>query len=135
MEERLAMYSQPDPQSDCILWTGPMSGEYGWAGTDRAHVVVYERERGPVPKGFELHHRCKTKRCINLDHLEPITRAEHNKREPRRWVGQTTHCKQGHEFTPENTYIMPQGRRQCRACHVAWQRAYRQRKLESTLPL
>jgi hypothetical protein len=28
-----------------------------------------------------------------------------------------THCVNGHEFTPENTYIMPKrGLRQCRAC-------------------
>lgn len=28
-----------------------------------------------------------------------------------------THCKRGHEFTPENTYIVPgRGTRQCRAC-------------------
>jgi hypothetical protein len=34
-----------------------------------------------------------------------------------------THCKYGHEFTPENTYIRPEGRRECRVCiedrHVA----------------
>jgi hypothetical protein len=30
-----------------------------------------------------------------------------------------THCKNGHEFTPENTYIRPDnGGRQCRACNV-----------------
>lgn len=27
-----------------------------------------------------------------------------------------THCKHGHEFTPDNTYISPQGIRYCRAC-------------------
>jgi hypothetical protein len=26
-------------------------------------------------------------------------------------------CKHGHEFTPENTYITPQGKRRCKACH------------------
>jgi len=28
-----------------------------------------------------------------------------------------THCKPGHEFTPENTAIRPDGRRTCRACN------------------
>ena len=27
-----------------------------------------------------------------------------------------THCKHGHEFTPENTYIARNGTRHCRAC-------------------
>lgn len=30
-----------------------------------------------------------------------------------------THCKQGHEFTQENTRITPQGWRACRKCHNA----------------
>lgn len=27
-----------------------------------------------------------------------------------------THCRRGHEWTPENTYIDPRGYRQCRTC-------------------
>lgn len=30
-----------------------------------------------------------------------------------------THCKRGHEFTPENTRLRPSGGRTCRACHRA----------------
>lgn len=29
-----------------------------------------------------------------------------------------THCKHGHEFTPENTYIKPNGYRNCRKCRA-----------------
>ena len=28
-------------------------------------------------------------------------------------------CKRGHEFTPENTYVYPDGRRACRTCQRA----------------
>jgi hypothetical protein len=34
-----------------------------------------------------------------------------------------THCAKGHEFTPQNTSITPQGWRRCRACHAAKMRA------------
>lgn len=32
------------------------------------------------------------------------------------YQAQQTHCKRGHEFTPENTYVKPDGRRTCRTC-------------------
>jgi hypothetical protein len=38
-----------------------------------------------------------------------------------------THCKRGHEFTPENTYVMG-GARRCRTCVLAANRASYQRR-------
>jgi formylmethanofuran dehydrogenase subunit E len=40
-----------------------------------------------------------------------------------RWVA-TTHCNQGHEYTPENTMTMSNGRRRCRACNNTYMRKY-----------
>jgi len=37
---------------------------------------------------------------------------------------QQTHCRKGHEFTPENTRITPEGWRNCRHCHRLKMRAY-----------
>src|SRR5574338_289610 len=46
-----------------------------------------------------------------------------------------TPCREGHEFTPENTYITPNGRRECRTCRRAsYRRRYAtnsERKLET----
>lgn len=47
-----------------------------------------------------------------------------------------THCKNGHEFTPENTAVKPYwhgvgAHRVCRACAKEQKRAYNQRKKES----
>lgn len=35
-----------------------------------------------------------------------------------------THCRRGHEFTPENTYVSPKGHRSCRTCarKARWKR-------------
>ncbi len=38
-------------------------------------------------------------------------------------------CKRGHELNPENTYVYPNGKRTCRTCKQASERAYRQRNL------
>lgn len=32
------------------------------------------------------------------------------------WESLATHCVQGHEYTPENTYRRPEGARRCRTC-------------------
>lgn len=45
-------------------------------GRDRpAHIVFYERAHGPVPAGLQLDHICRNRRCVNPDHLEPVTQA------------------------------------------------------------
>jgi hypothetical protein len=35
-------------------------------------------------------------------------------------VQRLTHCKRGHEFTPENSIIDKRGWRKCRRCHYDW---------------
>lgn len=35
-----------------------------------------------------------------------------------------THCRNGHEFTPENTYVRKDGGKQCRKCHNDKMRRY-----------
>jgi hypothetical protein len=114
----------PGP-GDCWIYTGSVSDGYGGYGGKLAHRLVYEELVGEIPAGLDLDHLCIVKLCVNPWHLEPVTRSENSKR---KWAIYTR-CKNGHEFTPANTYVNPNtGIRSCRTCTNANQRAYQQRK-------
>lgn len=77
-----------DPKTGCWIWLLYRNEDgYGvmWyaenENSERAHVVYYERAKGSVPEGKELHHVCETKACVNPDHLEPLTKSEHIRRD------------------------------------------------------
>lgn len=75
-----------EPNSGCWLWTGATtSGGYSSIRTNgsarQGHLVIYEMLRGPLPEPFsELDHLCRTRCCVNPDHMEPVTRGENNRR-------------------------------------------------------
>lgn len=113
-------------KSGCLDWTGPQRRGYGqWSGlhptlrNPNAHRVVYELVMGPVPSTLELHHKCRNKLCVNPAHLELKTKSQHASDHGL----EKTHCKNGHEWTPENTRIRKEGYRVCRQCHAARQRS------------
>lgn len=117
----------------CWLWTGALDqGFYGihWVGAGvsrRAHRLAYEWLVGPVPEGLTLDHLCRVRNCVNPAHLDPCTAGENAARSPLApyWVkARATHCKNGHEFTTENTRLH-HGRRACRACVNAYARERR----------
>lgn len=107
-----------DPYTGCWVWQRQKTASgYGRAvaprGSRLAHRVMWERHRGPVPAGLTLDHLCRNTLCVNPDHLEPVTNAENIHRA----ALALTHCKSGeHEFTLENTYVSPSGKRGCRSC-------------------
>ena len=113
-----------DPVAGCWLW-GACMMRNGYAGfgfrgnTRNAHIFSYERKYGPVPPGLELDHLCRIKRCVNPDHVEPVTRKENLHRSPI-WNGNTVSCPAGHLYDIGNTKYFAvgkyQGCRRCRAC-------------------
>lgn len=80
LPERLASKFTEASGDECWLWHASTRGGYGQVrvGTRvrAAHLVIYELLRGPVPDGLVLDHLCRQPRCVNPDHLEPVTRGE-----------------------------------------------------------
>lgn len=123
----------------CWMWTGrPTSAGYGALRVDGrmvpAHRVAYELLVAPIPDGLHIDHLCRVRTCVNPEHLEPVTNQENVLRGvgPSALNAVKTHCIHGHEFTPENTFPMKDGRRACRECGRIRSRQYRARKKEAT---
>ena len=65
-------------ENGCWLWKNATDGNgYGHLRENKrsvkAYRFFYERKYGKVPNGLELDHLCKTKLCVNPDHLEPVS--------------------------------------------------------------
>ncbi len=92
-------------------------------GTNRlvnAHRFAYELLVGLIPVGLQIDHLCRNPSCCNPTHMEPVLPTENLRRgfSPSALNARKTHCKHGHEFTEENTYIRPStsGWRVCKEC-------------------
>ena len=120
----------------CWEWTRYVDKRSGYGRWDHlwAHRVSYTLHVGPIQPGMAIDHLCRNKVCVNPAHLEAVSPGTNFMRSMHRSA--VTHatdiCKRGHELTPENTYLRPDGSgiRQCRACirlrnSRAWQEANR----------
>jgi hypothetical protein len=112
-------------ERECWAWQGATCFGYGVVGmgrrsdgTQQTHRALYEIVVGPVPDGMQLDHLCRNRACCNPDHLEVVTRRENIMRGESTAAinARKTHCKRGHEFTPENVHRGPTGARQCITC-------------------
>jgi len=122
MIARLERWSVPEPMSGCWLWFGNASksgyGQFTYKRVPiRAHRGSYMVHKGEIPEGMVIDHLCRNTYCINPDHLECVTQRENTMRGlgPSSLNAKKTHCKRGHELTPENIYSYA-GERNCRVC-------------------
>jgi hypothetical protein len=121
-------WTKVDKTDGCWFWTAATTASgYGAIADDGrrmqvAHRVAYELAVGPIPAGLHLDHLCRNRNCVNPAHLEPVTCRTNLLRGETLQAANAakTHCKRGHEFTPENTgvYVDKRGgeHRRCREC-------------------
>lgn len=96
------------------------------------HRLVLLAFVGPAPDGMECCH-CDGNAANNrIENLRWDTHLENMRDLVRHGTGKAsrTRCKQGHEYTDENTYRPPnRGGRVCRTCMVEHRRKWRQRNI------
>lgn len=69
----------------CLLYDGPLSkGGYGKVDGVQvpgimAHRIVYHHHHGSIPAGQEVHHRCRNRSCVNVDHLVAMYPDDHRR--------------------------------------------------------
>lgn len=120
----------------CWLWTDGETQGYGAYNGDafrtkRAHRYVYQLLVRPLDDEETLDHRCRRTLCVNPGHLDPVPHAVNVARgESGKANRDKTHCKNGHEFTPENT-LNNHGGRGCRECGRAAMRDYMRRRRDT----
>ncbi|MGP3708480.1 NUMOD4 motif-containing HNH endonuclease [Gordonia paraffinivorans] len=96
-----------------------MTSMHGYYRPYGVHQLVLLAFCGEPPEGW---HGChydgdpKNNRLENLRWDSPKGNAADMRRHNRHRNGRKTHCKRGHEFTPENTIVRKGGKRACRTC-------------------
>lgn len=121
---------------DCVVWTGTaLPSGYGTISWNRrswvVHRAMWTAKMGEIPTDddWTIDHLCRNKLCVNVEHLEVVTRAENSLRAGGLAIAQGRNkqrnamaCKNGHKRTPENTKVAADGRRTCITCRREWYR-------------
>lgn len=122
----------PGMNTRCWQWMGGLSsGGYGafYARQDDgslrnvgAHRHACEDRHGPLGS-LTADHLCRNRRCVNPDHLDPVTQADNNARAegcPPTINAAKDACPNGHPYSGENLYEHRARdgfvRRRCREC-------------------
>ena len=110
-------------EAGCWLWTAALN-ESGYATFNTAkrhglsslgHRSLFACWVGPLDDELYLDHLCRTPRCVNPAHLEPVTPRENVVR----GVEARAVCANGHPYEGNRIVNSPEGWTRCRLCHAA----------------
>lgn len=117
---------------ECLVYTGGINS-HGYPvivfrrKPTKGSRLVYTLVHGKIPTGKMICHTCDNRACLNPMHLYAGS-AKDNMRDcmerGRHGTASVTHCKNGHEYTKENTCRDRNGRRFCRTCRNVKQAQY-----------
>ncbi len=107
-------------RDNCILFCGKTDPHgYGYYMSKGSKVYVhreaYEKAHGVIPDGYEVHHDCETRDCINPDHLVALDKTTHRQLTKNQHARKLC-CIRGHVFNSDNTRIREKNGRVWRTC-------------------
>ena len=95
------------------------------------HHLVLETFVGERPNGMVACHHDDNPTNNRVDNLRWDTTSSNTRDMVRNGAhnnARKVECKNGHEFTAENTYMTSRGSRQCRTCRLDYQREWHQKR-------
>lgn len=110
-----------DPVFGCLLWQGKLN-DVGrpilWRGNKPLSAIreAFAREGIEIPPEHVPDHLCRRIACVSLEHLEPVTKQENERRKLMKYRLARRTCRRGHPLNEATRLVTPEMGVLCRAC-------------------